>query len=173
MALPTEQVTTFPVVADRPGSGLRALVVDDEPTIRALMRTVLELDGWEVLEAEDGGQALALARAERPHGVVLDVMMPVKDGFEVLAELRSTEHGRSMGVVMLTAKNRPSDILRGSRLGADLYLTKPFDPDHVAEQLAFHAHRRSSGAKRERPARLRPGRRRPSAPDSSDGSAGG
>lgn len=140
---------------------MRALVVDDEPTIRTLMRTVLELDGWEVIEAEDGGQALALARAERPHGVVLDVMMPVKDGFDVLAELRSTEHGRAMGVVMLTAKNRPSDILRGTRLGADLYVTKPFDPDHVAEQLAFHAHRRSSGTHRtERPARLRPGRRR-------------
>jgi DNA-binding response OmpR family regulator len=148
-------------VADRPGEGLRALVVDDEAPIRGLLRTVLELDGWEVIEAEDGAQALALAKAERPHGVVLDVMMPVMDGFEVLAELRRTPHGREMAVVMLTAKTRPSDILRGTRLGADLYLTKPFDPDHVAQQLVFHALRRSPRARSEPPAALRPGRRRP------------
>ncbi len=129
------------------GAGLRALVVDDERPIRELLRAVLELDGWEVHEAEDGDQALALAKAERPHGVVLDVMMPGKDGFEVLAELRQTEHGRAMAVVMLTARTRQADILRGTRLGADLYLTKPFDPEHVAKHLAFHALRRSPGAR--------------------------
>jgi len=152
-------------VAEALGSGLRALVVDDEAPIRDLLRTVLELDGWEVHEAEDGGQALALARAERPHGVVLDVMMPVMDGFHVLSELRRTEHGRAMAIVMLTAKTRPSDILRGTRLGADLYVTKPFDPNHVAEQLAFHALRRSPGARTEASARRRPGRRRAARPD--------
>lgn len=135
-------------------------MVDDEAPIRGLLRTVLELEGWEVHEAEDGAQALALAKAERPHGVVLDVMMPVKDGFDVLAELRASPHGREMAIVMLTAKTRPTDILRGTRLGADLYVTKPFDPDHVAEQLAFHALRRSPRARTEAPARLRPGRRR-------------
>jgi DNA-binding response OmpR family regulator len=144
----------------RVGEGLRALVVDDDPPIRELLRTVLELDGWEVHEAEDGMQALALARAERPHGVVLDVMMPGKDGFEVLAELRQTEHGRAMAIIMLTAKTRPSDILRGTRLGADLYVTKPFDPDHVAERLVFHALRRSPGARTGRDEELRPGRHR-------------
>lgn len=148
-------------MTDSPGTGLRALVVDDDATIRDLMRTVLELDGWEVLEAEDGAQALALARAERPDGVVLDVMMPIKDGFEVLAELRRTEHGRAMAIVMLTAKTRPTDILRGTRLGADLYVTKPFDPDHVAQQLAFFALRRSPGARTRRASPMRPGRRRP------------
>jgi len=147
-------------VGDRPGEGLRALVVDDEAPIRGLLRTVLELEGWEVHEAEDGAQALALAKAERPHGVVLDVMMPVKDGFDVLAELRASPHGRETAIVMLTAKTRPTDILRGTRLGADLYVTKPFDPDHVAEQLVFHALRRSPRARTESPARLRPGRRR-------------
>lgn len=146
---------------DRAGQGLRALVVDDEARIRSLLRSVLELDGWEVHEAEDGTQALALARAERPHGIVLDVMMPGKDGFDVLAELRQTDHGRSMAIIMLTAKDRPSDILRGTRLGADLYVTKPFDPNHVAERLAFHALRRSPGARTEDEP-PRPGRRRPS-----------
>jgi DNA-binding response OmpR family regulator len=147
-------------MGERAGEGLQALVVDDDEPIRALLRTVLELDGWEVLEAQDGAQALALARAERPHGVVLDVMMPGKDGFEVLAELRNTEHGRAMAIVMLTAKDRPSDILRGTRLGADQYLAKPFDPDQVAERLAFHAARRSPKPRREEPGRLRPRSRR-------------
>lgn len=129
------------------GEGLRVLVVDDDAPIRHLLRSVLELEGWEVVEAADGEQALSLAASERPHGVVLDVMMPGKDGFDVLAELRATEHGRSMAIVMLTAKTRQADILRGTRLGADLYLTKPFDPDHVAKHLAFHALRRSPGAR--------------------------
>ncbi len=143
------------------GDGLRALVVDDDEPIRHLLRTVLELEGWEVLEAEDGGQALALAKAELPDGIVLDVMMPVRDGFEVLAELRQTEHGRQMAVVMLTAKSGRADILRGTRLGADHYVTKPFDPGHVIERLAFHALRRHPGARTQGQPPVRPGRRRP------------
>ena len=151
-------------MGERAGDGLRALVVDDDAPIRDVMRTVLELDGWEVHEAEDGIQALALAKAERPHGVVLDVMMPGKDGFDVLAELRQSPQGRSMAIVMLTAKTRPSDMLRGTRLGADLYVTKPFDPNQVAERLAFHALRRSPGARSEPADTLRPGRRRSARP---------
>lgn len=139
------------VVSDLSGAGLRALVVDDDAPIRQLVRAVLELEGWEVLEAGDGVEGLELALSERPHAVVLDVMMPRKDGFEVLAELRASEAGRAMAIVMLTAKNRQSDILRGTRLGADLYLTKPFDPDHVAKHLAFHALRRAPGARADRP----------------------
>jgi DNA-binding response OmpR family regulator len=126
-----------------------------------MVRTVLELEGWDVTEAEDGGQALALAKAERPHGVVLDVMMPVKDGFEVLTELRQTEYGRQMAIVMLTAKTAKSDILRGTRLGADHYFTKPFDPMEVVERLAFHSLRRSPGARTEGELPERVGRRRP------------
>lgn len=148
-------------MAELSGDGLRALVVDDDAPIRNVLRTVLELEGWEVIEAEDGGQALALALAERPHGIVLDVMMPVKDGFEVLAELRQTEHGRQMAIVMLTAKAGRADILRGTRLGADHYITKPFDPSEVVERLAFHALRRSPGARTAHELPVRPGRRRP------------
>ena len=148
-------------MAELSGDGLRALVVDDDAPIRNMLRVVLELEGWAVLEAEDGGQALAVAQAERPHGIVLDVMMPVKDGFEVLSELRQTEHGRQMAIVMLTAKTARSDILRGTRLGADQYFTKPFDPGEVMERLAFHALRRNPGARTEGPLTERPGRRRP------------
>jgi DNA-binding response OmpR family regulator len=148
-------------MAELSGDGLRARVVDDDPPIRHMLRTVLELEGWEVHEAEDGGQALALAKAERPHGIVLDVMMPVKDGFEVLTELRQTEHGRHIAIVMLTAKTGRSDILRGTRLGADHYITKPFDPNEVVERLAFHSLRRNPGARTEQALPERPGRRRP------------
>ncbi|MEO7429471.1 MAG: response regulator [Acidimicrobiales bacterium] len=148
------------------GQGLRALIVDDDEAVRGLLRSALELDGWEVLEADDGVQALALARAERPHGVLLDVMMTHKDGFDVLTELRRTELGRAMAIVMLTAKTRPSDVLRGTRLGADLYVTKPFDPNHVVERLAFHARKRSPEAQDGRSAAARRGRRR-AAPGSS------
>lgn len=144
----------------RRGQGLRALVVDDDGPIRELLRAVLELEGWEVVEAEDGVQALALAKAERPHGIVLDVMMADKDGFDVLGDLRRTEHGRAMAIIMLTAKTRPTDVLEGTRLGADQYVTKPFDPDLVAERLAFHVLRHNPDARTDR-ARRRRGRHLP------------
>ena len=142
-------------MTDRPGAGLRALVVDDEPSIRLLVRTVLELEGWTVMEAADGELALLRASHGRPHAVVLDVMLPGRDGFGVLAELRQNRHGRDLAVVMLTAKSQPSDVLRGTRLGADQYLTKPCDPDLVAERLAFHALRRHPEARAERVPQLR------------------
>lgn len=148
-------------MAELTGDGLKALVVDDDEPIRHVLRVVLELEGWEVLEAADGDEALEKAAAQRPHGVVLDVMMPGKDGFDVLSELRQSEWGRQMAVVMLTAKTRPSDMLRGTRLGADLYLTKPFDPAEVVERLAFHALRRRPGGRTEGEPPERPGRRRP------------
>lgn len=141
------------------GHGLRVLIVDDDEPVRGLLRTVLELAGWEVLEAEHGRQALALAKAERPHGIILDVLMPDMDGFDVLAGLRQSEHGRAMAIIMLSSKSRPSDILRGTRLGADHYATKPFDPQHVSERLAFHALRRSPGARAAASAPILPARR--------------
>ncbi len=131
------------------GIGLRALVVDDDPSIRLLLRTVLELDGWDVREVGDGAVALLVAAADPPHAMVLDVMLPGRDGFGVLGELRQTPHGRAMAVVMLTAKAQPADIARGTRLGADQYLTKPFDPDELVDRLAFHALRRHPEARAE------------------------
>lgn len=129
------------------GAGLRALVVDDDEPVRRLIRTVLELEGWQVREAGEGELALLLVAQERPHAVVLDVMLPGRDGFSILAELRQSAHGRKLAVVMLTAKTHPSDIARGTRLGADQYLTKPCDPDEVAARLAFHALRRHPEAR--------------------------
>jgi len=136
------------------------LVVDDDPDIRMLVAFALEDSGYTVRQASDGEAALVALEAKAPDVMVCDVMMPGTDGFDVLAALRKTEYGRAMAIVMLTAKTRPTDILRGTRLGADLYVTKPFDPNHVAEQLAFHALRRSPGARTESNTPVRPGRRR-------------
>ncbi len=137
------------------GEGLRALVVDDDRAVRVLLRAVLELEGWDVVEAADGEMALLQVAAERPHAVVLDVMLPGRDGFAVLSELRQGEVGRDLAIVMLTAKDAPADLLRGSRLGADQYLTKPCDPDEVADRLAFHALRRHPTARAELEPQLR------------------
>jgi DNA-binding response OmpR family regulator len=140
---------------ERSGSGLRALVVDDDAAIRRLLRAVLELEGWTVIEAGEGELALLLAAQEGPHAMVLDVMLPGRDGFSILAELRQSPHGRDLAVVMLTAKSQPADVARGTRLGADQYLTKPCDPDVVAERLAFHALRRHPAARAHREPELR------------------
>jgi two-component system phosphate regulon response regulator PhoB len=131
------------------------LVVDDDPSIRLLVRTVLELEGWRVVEAAEGEYALLAAHQLRPDAVVLDVMLPGRDGFSILAELRQSEHGRDLAVVMLTAKSQPADIARGTRLGADQYLTKPCDPDEVADRLLFHALRRHPEARSARDPALR------------------
>jgi DNA-binding response OmpR family regulator len=132
-----------------------ALVVDDDAAIRLLLRTVLELEGWRVVEAAEGELALLLAHQVHPDAVVLDVMLPGRDGFGVLAELRQSDHGRDLAVVMLTAKTQPADVARGTRLGADQYLTKPCDPDTVAERLLFHALRRHPEARAARDPELR------------------
>ena len=129
--------------------------MDDDPAVRRLIRTVLELEGWTVIEAGDGEMALLLAASEAPHAMVLDVMLPGRDGFGVLGELRQSRHGRDVAVVMLTAKTQQADVLRGTRLGADQYITKPCDPDQVAERLAFHALRRHPEARAEREVGLR------------------
>jgi len=128
-------------VAELSGTGLRALVIDDDRPSRTLVRAVLELEGWDVREASDAAVGLVLASSDPPHAVVLDVMLPGRDGFDVLAELRQSVHGRGMAVVMLSAMTQPVDIARGKRLGVDAYLTKPFEPQDLAELLVHHARR--------------------------------
>jgi two-component system, OmpR family, alkaline phosphatase synthesis response regulator PhoP len=101
------------------------LVVDDEPKIVKLTRDYLEKDGFRVISAGDGAAALSLARHERPDLVILDIMLPSLDGWEVCRSLR-----RETGVpiIMLTARSEESDQVVGLELGADDYVTKPFSP---------------------------------------------
>ena len=109
----------------------RILVVDDDPSVRALVRDVLELEGHDVRVAEDGYAALRAVAAERPDGVVLDVVMPGMDGHEVLARLRAMAGGRELPVVMLTASADDATAWRGWQGGVDVLLGKPFDPDEL------------------------------------------
>jgi DNA-binding NarL/FixJ family response regulator len=112
------------------------LVIEDEPDIRELIRINLELDGHRVVLAVDGEDGLAAARRQRPDVIVLDVMMPNIDGWQVLAELKaSSDPVASVPVLMLTARASPMDRLRGGIEGALRYLTKPFSPVQLREAV--------------------------------------
>jgi two-component system OmpR family response regulator len=113
--------------------GARILVADDEPHIREVVRAYLERESYEVLEAPDGEAALALARTAGLDLLVLDVMLPLRSGFDVLRALRS--EGSNVGVVMLTARDDVIDRVAGLELGADDYVTKPFEPREVVARV--------------------------------------
>lgn len=102
----------------------RILIVDDEERIRKLIGAYLKKEGFEVLEAENGMEALNLFKGSNVHLVVLDVMMPIMDGWSVCRELRKTSN---VPVIFLTAKGEDDDMLLGYELGTDYYVTKPFD----------------------------------------------
>ncbi len=104
------------------------LIVDDNRNIRTVVKMDLESQGYRVLEAQDGFRAMELVNTARPDLVVLDVMMPGIDGFEVCSRIKNNETLRDTLVVMLTAKTTAEDKFLGREMGADEYLTKPFDP---------------------------------------------
>ena len=106
----------------------KVLVVDDERTIREVLRRYLEREGFQVSEAQDGAEALAAASQDPPDLVVLDLMLPKVDGLEVARQLRSE---RRVPIVMLTAKGELEDRIEGLELGADDYIVKPFSPREV------------------------------------------
>jgi two-component system response regulator ResD len=107
------------------------LVVEDEKDLRHLLVDILIDAGYDVTEAENGGVALEKARNEQPDVILLDVMMPVMDGFEVLTKLRQEPATQATPVVMLTAFPPVKGELRAWRLGARHYVSKPFDPERV------------------------------------------
>ncbi len=108
------------------------LVVDDEAPIRELATLYLEKEGFHVLTAEDGEQALQMARGAHPDLVVLDVMLPRKDGLEVCRELRRDS---AVPIIMLTARSEDVDRIVGLELGADDYMGKPFHPRELAARV--------------------------------------
>ncbi len=113
----------------------RILIVDDSADIRRLIGTILGSTDHELLYAEDGQKALDAIKARQPELVILDVMMPNMDGFMVLKQMRVAGLRDSTRVLMLTAKSSESDWVRGYKLGADAYLTKPFDPDELTKAI--------------------------------------
>ena len=112
----------------------RILVVDDELNIVRLIQVNLERHGYQVETANNGVQALEKIRASRPDLLVSDVMMPEMDGFELLSNVRRDPTLNDLPVIMLTAKAQDRDVMDGYTRGADMYLTKPFNP---AELIAF------------------------------------
>ena len=109
------------------------LVVDDEPPIVRLVRAKLQADGYAVITAGRGEEALQLLNEERPDLIVLDLMMRGMDGFETLRHIRASSR---VPVVLLTARTADMDKLKGLQSGADDYVTKPFNPDELAARVA-------------------------------------
>ena len=113
----------------------KVLIADDEQNIVISLDFLLRREGFDVLVAADGEEALAKARSERPDLVLLDVMMPKMNGFDVCQALRADPELASMRVLMLTAKGRDTEVTKGLGLGADAYMTKPFSTKELVAQV--------------------------------------
>ena len=114
----------------------RVLVIDDEQDVRWLIRVSLERAGHEVLVAEDGLRGVAIAMKQHPEAIVLDLMMPVMDGYGVLAELAKDPRTADVPVLVLSARAIPDEADRATQAGARRFLEKPFDPDDLVRELA-------------------------------------
>jgi two-component system, OmpR family, alkaline phosphatase synthesis response regulator PhoP len=123
------------------------LVVEDEAAIRMVVRTYLEHEGYRVILAENGREALSLVREQQPDLVILDLMLPEMDGTQVIARLRQDADPavRDVFVLMLTARSEEADRVAGLRLGADDYLTKPFSPPELVARVQAILRRRRAG----------------------------
>jgi DNA-binding response OmpR family regulator len=111
---------------------ISVLVVDDEPKLVDVVRMNLEVEGYRVLEATNGLEALDRLKADLPDLVLLDVMMPELDGFETLKRIREVSH---VPVIMLTVRNEEADRIRGLEIGADDYLSKPYSPRELQTRI--------------------------------------
>jgi len=111
---------------------MKTLVIDDEAPIRLLCRVNLEAEGVEVLEAADGATGLEIAKREKPDAILLDVMMPGLDGWNVAERLLSAEETRAIPIIFLTARADLRDRVRGMDAGGLDYVTKPFNPVELA-----------------------------------------
>ena len=113
----------------------RILVVDDEIYIVHILDFSLGMEGYEVLTALDGEQAVEKARAEKPDLIVLDIMMPKLDGYETCKRLKADPETKDVPVILLSAKGRNVDQKVGFEVGADDYITKPFSPRKLVERI--------------------------------------
>lgn len=113
-------------------NGIKLLLVDDEPNILQFLEMGLQEEGFEVQTAQDGMTAVTLAKQFQPHIVILDVMMPGMDGFEVCRMLKKTEN---VAIIMLTAKDEVDDRVKGLTLGADDYMMKPFSFEELLARI--------------------------------------
>ncbi|MGH9039463.1 MAG: response regulator [Acidimicrobiia bacterium] len=119
-------------MSDTGSSSRTILVVDDEPMVRSLLSRLLTMEGYEVLEAEDGQAAIDLMEGTTPDLVLLDVMLPARDGLDVLGDLRKTSN---VPVILLTARGDEADRVIGLKLGADDYVVKPFSAAELSARI--------------------------------------
>ncbi len=122
----------------------RILVVDDDPEILALLTARLRQRGYDILEAGDGEKALEQARANKPDLVILDVMMPHKNGWEVARELKQDTATRAIGIIVLTAIGEKMNELTSPLYGADAYIDKPFEFEALEKAIAGVLERRAA-----------------------------
>ena len=127
------------------GKGPPILIVEDDRNIAALVRTYLEAEGFPTAVAHDGREGLALARRQTPRLVVLDLMLPTIDGWEVCREIRKVS---DVPILMLTAREEETDRIVGFSLGADDYVVKPFSPRELVERVKAILRRTAAGAPR-------------------------
>jgi DNA-binding response OmpR family regulator len=113
----------------------KVLIADDEPNIVVSLEFMMKREGYEVVVARDGRQALEAIRRERPRLVLLDAMMPEMSGFDVCEAVRADADVRDTRILMLTAKGRETDVARGVGAGADAYVTKPFSTRELIEKV--------------------------------------
>jgi DNA-binding response OmpR family regulator len=115
----------------------KILIVDDHAHVRELVEATFDIDGYKIMQAASGDEALAIARAEQPDLILLDVMMPDSrlDGFDVCRQLKSDPVTGSIKIAMLTARGREADIETGKQAGADDYFTKPFSPVQLMNKV--------------------------------------
>jgi len=114
----------------------KVLVVDDQVYILHILDFSLGAEGFDVITATDGEQALSRARAERPDLIVMDIMMPRLDGYETCRRLKSDPATKNIPVLLLTARGREEDRKRGMEAGADDYMTKPFSPNKLITRVS-------------------------------------
>ena len=113
----------------------KILVVEDEPEIRILVKTILEKAGYSVVEAEDGEAALRLVNEEEPDLVLLDVMIPCIEGWEVCRRIRENEATRRLPIIMVTVRTTDEDIQRSVECGANAHINKPFDQKELLDTI--------------------------------------
>jgi DNA-binding response OmpR family regulator len=114
---------------------LTVLVIDDDPVILELLRVNFEIEGFDVVCARDGDEGLAMAQDIHPDVVISDIMMPRRDGLQLLSDLKGDPRTEDLPVILLSAKAQKSEVQHGLDLGADDYITKPFDPIQLIERL--------------------------------------
>lgn len=113
----------------------KILVVDDEPDVNSLLVLLLQTQGYNVISAADGQEALEKARGQNPDLILLDVMLPKMDGYKVARMLKFDENYSHIPIIMLTAKVQDKDKQTGLETGADMYITKPFEPSDIIEKI--------------------------------------